>query len=61
MVAVGSGSAAEGGAAGERPSTEQTQWLMMSKNAAQAKCKELESQLKSTREELAKRDIRFVQ
>eukprot|EP00752_Nemacystus_decipiens_P011000 g9774.t1 len=46
----------DGEAVGEMPSTEQTQWLIMTKNAAQARCKELESQLASTREELTKRD-----
>lgn len=61
MVAEGSGSAREGEAAAETPSTEQTQWLIMTKNAAQAKCRELESQLASTREELTKRDTRCVQ
>eukprot|EP00903_Cladosiphon_okamuranus_P005449 g5434.t1 len=55
-VAGGLGSAGEGEAAGEMPSTEQTQWLIMKWNAAQARCKELESILASTREELTKRD-----
>lgn len=58
-VAGESGSAGEGEAAGEMPSTEQTQWLIMTKNASQAKCKELESQLASTREELTKRETRL--
>ena len=55
-----SGSAGEGEAAGEAPSTEQARWLVMSKNSAQARCKELESLLASTREELTKRETRLV-
>lgn len=59
-AAGGSESAGGGEAAEEKPSVEQTQWLIMSKNVAQARCKELESQLASTREELTKRDTRFA-
>lgn len=58
-VEGGSRGGAEGEAAGDTPSTGQTQWLIMTKNAAQAKCKELESQLAATKEELTKRDTRF--
>lgn len=59
-AAGGSGSAGEGEAAGEMPSTEQTQWLIMSKNRQASMCTELASQLASTREELSKRDTRFA-
>lgn len=36
------------------------QWLVIGKNAAESKCTELEKQLAATREELTKRDTRFV-
>lgn len=38
----------------------QQQWLSIGKRAAEAKCTELEKQLAATREELTKRDTRFV-